>query len=158
MYTGLLGLHSLLRWIMIIFLVINIIRVNVEAGEEFDAVDRKWSLRLLIVTHINLLIGLFQYFFGDKGLQMISRENYTMQDVMKSPGLRFWIIEHPTMMILSVILITISHSTSKKTGTPLRKHRIMSILYILAVLVIVAGVPWPFRNLEIARPWFRAMY
>lgn len=158
MYSGFLGLHSLLRWLMIIFLVINIIRVNVEADEEFDAVDKKWSLRLLIISHINLVIGLLQYFFGDNGLQRVFRENYTMKNVMKTPELRFWIIEHPTTMILAVVLITISHLTSKKTGTPLRKHRIMSILYILALLVIVAGVPWPFRNLEIARPWFRALY
>lgn len=158
MYSGLLGLHSLLRWILIIFLIINIIRVNVEADEEFNAVDNKWSLRLLITAHINLVIGLLQYFFGEKGLQIIFQEKYTMRDVMKSSGLRFWTIEHPTMMILAIVLITISHAKSKKIGNPLKKHRLMSILYILALLVIIAGVPWPFRNLEIARPWFRALY
>ena len=158
MFSGLLGLHSLLRWVMIIFLVINIIRVNVEAGEEFDAADKKWSLRLLITTHINLVVGLLQYFFGDNGLQRIIKENYTMKDVMKSSGLRFWIVEHPTTMILAVVLITVSHLTSKKLGTPVRKHRTMSILYILALLIIIAGVPWPFRDLEIARPWIRPLY
>ena len=158
MYTGFLGLHSLLRWLLIIFLLINIIRVNVEAGEDFDLVDRKWSLRLLITAHINLLIGLYQFFFGDRILQMVFREHYTMSDIMKRADLRFWIIEHPTMMLLAIALITMAHIKSKKIGNALKKHRMMSILYILALLVIIAGVPWPFRGEDIARPWFRPLY
>jgi hypothetical protein len=158
MYTGLLGLYSLLRWLLIIFLIINIIRVNVEAGEDFDLVDRRWSLRLLITTHINLVIGLYQFFLGDRILQMIFREHYTMSDIMKRADLRFWIIEHPTMMLLAIILITIAHIKSKRPGNARKKHRMMSWLYILALLIILAGVPWPFRGVDIARPWFRALY
>ncbi len=158
MYAGLLGLHSLLRWLLIIFLLINIIRVNVEAGEDFDLVDRKWSLRLLITAHINLLIGLYQFFLGDRILQMVFREHYNMNDIMTRADLRFWIVEHPTMMLLAIALITIAHAKSKKAGNALKKHRIMSILYILALLVIIAGVPWPFRGEDIARPWFRGLY
>ena len=156
MYSGLLGLHSLLRWLLIVFLIINIIRVNVEAGEEFDASDRKWSLRLLITAHINLVIGIYLY-FTDR-LPKVFSEHFTMGDVMKIRSLRFWIIEHPTMMILAITLITISHVKSKKTGNALKKHRMMSWLYILALLVIIAGIPWPFRTDDIARPWFRGLY
>ncbi|MBC7650549.1 MAG: cytochrome B [Deinococcales bacterium] len=156
MYTGMLGLHSLLRWLLIVFLVINIIRVNVEASEEFDLTDRKWSLRLLITAHINLVIGIYLYFTDS--LPKVLVEHFTMGDVMKIKSLRFWIIEHPTMMILAITLITISHVKSKKTGDPLKKHRMMSWLYIFALLAIIAGVPWPFRTDDIGRPWFRAMY
>lgn len=158
MYGGILGLHSLLRWALIIFLIINIIRVNVEANEHFDKVDRTWSLRLLIATHLNLLAALYLYFFGDNGLKMIDREKYTMSDVMHTPWLRFWIIEHPIMMLISIILITISHSYSKKDIEPLKKHRTMSVLYILALVIILAAVPWPFRMEGIARPIFRTLY
>ncbi len=157
MYNGLLGLHSLLRWALIIFLIINIIRVNVEADEDFDEVDKKWSLRLLITTHINLLVGIYLYFFGKFGLPRLKEDNFTMKDVMRIPGLRFWIVEHPSMMLLSIILITISHSTSKKKVLPVKKHRAMSILYILALIIMLAAAPWPFRDLDIARPWFRGL-
>ncbi|MFC4232549.1 hypothetical protein ACFOW1_11640 [Parasediminibacterium paludis] len=156
MYAGLLGLHSLLRWLLIIFLVINIIRVNVEAGEDFDSTDKKWSLRLLIAAHINLLIGLYQY-FSDK-LPKVMIEHFTTGDIMKRADLRFWIIEHPLCMILSITLITISHVKSKKPGNALKKHRLMSWLYILALVIMIAGIPWPFRGEDIARPWFRGLY
>jgi len=159
MYGGILGLHSLLRWALIIFLVINIIRVNVEASEHFDAVDRKWSLRLLITTHLNLLVALYLYFFGDNGIKILDVQKYTMKDVMQLSWLRFWIIEHPIMMLTSIILITISHSFSKKDMLPAKKHRIMSILYISALAIILLAVPWPFRtDLGHPIPWFRAIY
>jgi hypothetical protein len=157
MYTGLLGLHSLLRWLLILFLIINIIRVNVEADEEFDGADRKWSLRLLITAHINLVIGIYLY-FTDR-LPKVFMEHFTMGDVMKIRSLRFWLIEHPSMMILAITLITISHIKSKKTGNALKKHRLMSWLYIFALIAIIAGVPWPFRDLGEAKvPWFRRLY
>jgi hypothetical protein len=154
MYAGLLGLHSLLRWALIIFLVINIIRVNVEAGEDFDSTDRKWSLRLLITAHINLLIGVYQYF---RYFSNTLIEHYTAGDIMKRTDLRFWLVEHPTLMILSIALITIAHIKSKKTGNALKKHRLMSWLYIFALIIMIAGIPWPFRE-EIGRPLFRGLY
>jgi uncharacterized BrkB/YihY/UPF0761 family membrane protein len=158
MDQGILGLHSLLRWALIIFLVINIIRVNVEASEHFDKVDRMWSLRLLITTHLNLLAALYLYFFGPNGINRIKEGNFITKDVMERPELRYWIIEHPSMMLISIILITISHSYSKKDIEPLKKHRIMSVLYILALVIILAAIPWPFRIEEIARPLFRSLY
>lgn len=156
MYAGLLGLHSLLRWLLIIFLVVNIIRVNVEADEDFDGVDKKWSLRLLITAHINLLIGIYQY-FSDR-LPKVMIEHFTMGDIMKRADLRFWLIEHPTTMIISITLITIAHMKSKKTGNALKKHRLMSWLYIFALIIMIAGIPWPFRAEDIARPLFRGLY
>ena len=158
MYEGILGLHSILRWALIIFLIVNIIRVNVEAGEHFDLLDRKWSLRLLITTHLNLLAAIYLYFFGKNGIKILDEEKYSLKDVMHTSWLRYWIIEHPSMMLFSIILITISHSFSKKDMVPLKKHKIMSILYIVALIVIIAAAPWPFRNVGIARPIFRALY
>ncbi|MFX8585729.1 hypothetical protein ABTM35_19620, partial [Acinetobacter baumannii] len=67
MYAGLLGLHSLLRWLILIFLVINIINSLVEADEPYTEKDKKWNLRLMIFMHLNFVIGLYQYFFGPKG-------------------------------------------------------------------------------------------
>jgi len=158
LYGGLLGLHSLLRWAMIIFLFINIIRLNVEADQPFDKVDKAWSLRLLITTHLNLLAAIYLYFFGPNGIQIMDTEKYTMKDVMERANLRFWLIEHPIMMLTSIILITITHSYSKKDVLPGKKHRTMSILYIITLVIILAAVPWPFRGEGIARPIFRALH
>ncbi len=157
MYNGILGIHSLLRWALLLFLVVNIIRVNVEADQHYDSVDKKWSLRMLIVAHLSLLSGLYQYFFGENGFKLFGI--YGMKDVMKTPGLRYWAVEHISAMILSIALITVVHSFSKKQNTtPLKKHRIMSALLITALIIIVAAAPWPFRDVAIARPLFKGLY
>ena len=111
MYNGLLGLHSLLRWLILLLLLINILRMLIPALVASADNDKKWNLRLLIVAHINLLIGLYQYFFGEKGFNLF-KENGAA--VMKVAMLRFWAVEHITGMIIAIVLITISRSVSKK--------------------------------------------
>ena len=105
-----------------------------------------------------MLFAIYLYFVGPNGLQIMKTQSYTWKDVMETPWLRFWLVEHPIMMITSIIIITISHSISKKEIEPLKKHKIMSILYIVALLIIIAGIPWPFRAENIARPIFRTLY
>ncbi len=154
MYTGLLGLHSLLRWIILVLILINIFRSLVEADLPYTETDKKWNLRLLIVAHINLLLGVYQYFFGPKGFALFTENGVAA--VMKSSVLRFWAVEHMTGMIVAVVLITISRSVAKKDLVPVKKNKKLATLYILALVIILASIPWPFRFEGV--PWFRGFY
>ncbi len=152
MYEGLLGLHSLLRWLILLLLLINIFRSLVEADAPYTDYDKKWNLRLLIVTHLTLLLGLYQYFFGPKGF------TYFLQfgaAVMKDAVMRFWAVEHISGMIIAAILITISRSVAKKDIPALKKNKKLSTLYFVALLIILASIPWPFRFEDV--PWFRGI-
>jgi len=153
MYNGLLGLHSLLRWLILLLLVINLFRSLVNANSPFTEYEKKWNLRLLIVVHLNLLIGLYQYFFGDKGFAYFSQFG---AEVMKDAVMRFWAVEHITGMVLAAILITISRSVAKKDIPPVKKNKKLATLYILALIIILISIPWPFRFEGI--PWFRGLY
>ena len=154
-YNGVLGIHSLLRWALIILLVINISRSFFHNNKPYSTTDRSWNLRLIIATHINLVIGLYAYFFGPKGYMLI--KTFGFGEVMKSAQMRFWAVEHFTGMIIAIVLITITSSISKaalKSDTA--KHKKLFWLYFLALITIIATVPWPFRFSEI--PWFRGLY
>lgn len=140
MYNGLLHLHSTLRWVILITLLISIYQLIFKK----DAL--KTSKILLISAHLSLLIGLYQYIMGDLGLKLIQAAG--MGSVMKDAASRFWAIEHMSSMILAILLITIGHLKYKKTG----KGNLTSILYLVALLLIVAAVPWPFRA-GVGRPW-----
>jgi len=153
MYNGILGLHSLLRWIILVLLIINLFRSLVNADSPYTDYDKKWNLRLLVFTHINILVGLFQYFAGDKGFAFFTQFG---ADVMKDSYMRFWAVEHITGMIIAVILITISRSVAKKEIPPLKKNKKLATLYILALIIILVSIPWPFRFEGI--PWFRGLY
>ncbi len=150
----LLALHGILRWAIILLLIINISRSLLHNNNSYSEKDRSWNLRLVIITHITLLVGLYQYFFGPKGLALVKA--FGIKTVMKDAQLRFWVIEHLTGMIIAIVLITISSSISKKVfESDVKKHRKLFWLYAIALFVIFASVPWPFRFQEI--PWFRGL-
>ncbi len=144
MESGLLHLHNLLRWIILILLLVAIY----QAFSRKEGI-RKSSLWLLIAAHTTLLIGLYQWFSGQYGLYYF--KNMPMSEIMGNSGRRFWAIEHPFGMLLGIVLITLARNKAKKLS-----YQSASWLYVFALLVILASVPWPFRE-AIARPWFPGM-
>ena len=76
MENGLLHLHSLLRWIVLILLLLSLFQA-IGANKAV----KKTSLWLLIASHITLLIGLYQYFTGAFGLKLF--QNNGVAAVMK---------------------------------------------------------------------------
>ena len=142
MESGLLHLHNFLRWVILFFLIISIVQA---LGKSNGL--KKTSLWLLIASHITLLIGLYQYFTGAVGFKLIQMQGFAT--VMKDSAMRFWAVEHITGMLIAIILITIARGKAKRGGYP-------AALYIIALLIILAVVPWPFRE-AIGRPWFPGM-
>ena len=141
MESGLLHLHSFMRWIILFFLLIALIQAfGKKAGL------KKTSLWLLISAHITLLIGLYQYFTGAFGYKLIQANGFAT--VMKDSALRFWGVEHITGMLIAIILITIARGKAKRSN-----YGAASWLYLFALIIILAVVPWPFREI-IGRPWF----
>ena len=143
MYKGLLHLHNLLRWVVLIALLVAIIRLVLKK----DAL--KASKVLLISVHTTLLLGLYQYFSGPVGFQQIKSAKAGMKEVMKNAAVRFWAVEHISSMLIAIVLITIGHVKYKKGGS----QKTTLILYILALLLILSAIPWPFKA-EIARPLY----
>ena len=154
-YNGTLGLHSLLRWGIIILLLVNISRSFLNNTTDYTAKDRTWNLRLIIITHLNLLVGLYQYFFGEKGIALV--KTHGMAEVMKTANLRFWVVEHIAGMLIAVVLVTITSAISKRpSDNDAAKHKKLMWFYIAALVVIIASVPWPFRFNDV--PWVRSLY
>lgn len=144
MQTGLLHLHNLLRWVILILLLVALIQAFSK-----NAGVKKTSLWLLIASHITLLIGLYQYFTDAVGYNLIRLNGFAA--VMKDSAMRFWAVEHITGMLIAIVLITIARGKAKRGG-----YSAASILYLIALLLILAVVPWPFRE-GIGRPWFPGM-
>ena len=157
MYTGLLHLHNLGRWILIILLFIAIVKSlgGMSGNKPFTNGDKKIGLFLMITAHLMLLIGLYQWFAGPWGLNNI--KNLGMSAVMKDPVYRFWAVEHITGMLISIILITIGRRSAKMSISDKAKHSRSFWYYFIAFVVIMATVPWPFREL-VARPLIPGMH
>ncbi len=153
MEQGLVHLHNVLRWVVLILLVVALYRHLTGMGnpnKPYSSKDKKTDLFLMISVHIQLLIGLYLWFTRPFGLQNIT--NSGMGVVMKDPVFRFWAVEHIAGMLIATVLITIGRGFSKKSIPDVQKHKKIFWFFIIALLFILASIPWPGR--DAARPLF----
>ena len=142
MLQGLLHAHSGLRWIVLLLIIINVINAlgGLSGNKVFTDRDKKLSLFALIFTHLQALLGIALYFLDDSKVQF--NENTMSNDVI-----RFYTVEHTLMMLIAVILVTIGNR-SAKAG----KVKQVFWYYFIALVLILAAIPWPFRDLGAG--WF----
>jgi len=74
-----------------------------------------------------------------------------MSEVMKNDTYRFWAVEHITGMIVATAFVSIGHSALKKSNA-----KKANMFFILALILILAVVPWPFRE-TVGRPLLPGM-
>ncbi len=156
METGLLHLHNLLRWIILVLLIVSIYKsyTGWKGGKPFSAGDKKVWLFTMIVSHITLLLGLYQWLLGRYGIfSYVRPEGISM---MKDPYLRFFQMEHPVSMVLAIVMVTLGHGMAKKNVDDNTKYKKAFRYFLLALVLILVAVPWPFREL-VARPLLPGM-
>lgn len=133
-------IHSYWAYIVLIMLLVAVVNafLGLNKKREFTAKDLRIGLFTLIVSHIQLLIGLGWYFASPyyKALKANGGE------VMKEAGARLLAIEHPIMMILAIVFITIGWSKHKKKTDDAAKFKTFVIFYGIALVLILARVPW----------------
>lgn len=139
MYSGLVHAHSGLRWVVLGLLLAAVaISISKWQGRSgYTDGNRKLYLFTLIGVHTQLLIGLVLYFISPK-------VNFSL---MSDKLYRFYTVEHLVGMLIAIALITIGYSRSKRATDATTKQRLVGIFYGLGLLLILASIPWPFRNL-----------
>lgn len=133
-------IHSYWAYIVLIILIIAVVNafVGFFKKKEFKSTDLRLGLFTLIVSHIQLLIGLAWYFMSPYFNQLTSNTT----EVMKTKEIRLLALEHPVMMIIAITLITIGWSKHKKKTTSIAKFKTFAIFYGLALLLILSRIPW----------------
>ena len=136
MYPALLDTHSIIRFIILFTSVASILLAFVGwfGNKDYTKGNKVLNLLTLISAHIQLVIGLILYFISPNVLTQ------DMGSAMKDHVLRYWTVEHITMMIAAVVLITIGYSKSKKALTSVEKHRTIAVFYTLAVVIVIVAI------------------
>lgn len=123
--------------IMLIFAVVNAI-MGYTSKRNFSDKDLRIGLFTLIVSHIQLLIGLGWYFMSPWYKALTSNGS----EVMNDSASRLLALEHPIMMIIAITLITIGWSKHKKRTRSVAKFKTFMIFYGLALIVVLSRIPW----------------
>jgi len=144
MYGILTPIHSLLRWVVLILLLVVIIKSlqGLLSKRSFSGSDNKMSLYLMMSAHTQLVVGILLLFVSP----------FVKFGNMSDSETRFFTMEHTSMMIIAIVFITIARISSKKATTDTGKFRRLFIFSLIALLIILAAIPWPFS--PISRPWF----
>ena len=145
MYNMLLHSHSGLRWLTLIFLVLAIAGAWGQWSKKGNYPSSKMPFWAFIFTHIQLLLGL--------GLYFISHKVQFAAGVMKDSQLRFFTVEHISLMLIAIILITIGYLKAKKQAPEAKAHKTIFTYYLIGLILILVSIPWPFRA-ALGGGWF----
>lgn len=123
--------------IILIFAVINAI-IGLTQKKQFTDKDLRIGLFTLIVSHIQLLIGLAWYFMSP-WFDLLTSDTAA---VMKDKTVRLLAVEHPITMILAIVFITIGWSKHKKKTEDVAKFKSFVIFYGIGLVLILSRIPW----------------
>ena len=144
MYSALAHAHSGLRWVVLILLVFAIVN-SISRKSVYEKKDKMIYLFAMVFLHIQLLIGLGLYFMSDK---VVFADGW-----IKEPLYRFYGLEHFVGMLIAIVIVTIGRRKGEKASDPAKKHRIIRNFYLIGLVIILASIPWPFRE-ALLGGWF----
>jgi hypothetical protein len=153
MYLILLATHSLIRWFVLTSLLFAIYRAyrGWLLKKQFSRFDNSVRHITATIAHVQLILGLWLYFISP----IVAYFLYNFKDAVHERQIRFFGMEHVTMMLTGIILITIGSVKAKRKSTDLEKFKTMAIWFTIALLVILSSIPWSFSPL-VSRPLFRS--
>ena len=153
MYSILLPLHSLIRWLVLTSLLFSIYRAyrGWLLNKPFSKFDDKTRIITATIAHIQLVAGLWLYFISPVVSYFLSH----FSTAVHQREIRFFGMEHITIMLSAIVIITIGSAKAKRKATDREKFKTMAIWFSIALLMILTSIPWAFSPL-VSRPWFRA--
>lgn len=153
LYEVMLHAHSVGRWIVLLLLLFAIFNSLIAGSRPFIKSDNRLGLLLTIFADLMLLVGIYLYFVGPWGYKLIEQAG-GMGAVMKNATWRFYIVEHMAGMLIAIILIHIGKAQARKAMSDRAKHKRTMIFYLLALLIVLVSIPWPFREIGMGRGWY----
>lgn len=153
LYQAMMHIHSVGRWIVLLLLLFAILNSLIAGDRPYIRTDNRLGLLLTIFADLMLLIGIYLWVVGPLGYKLIESSG-GMSGVMKNTYSRFFAVEHLAGMLIAIILIHIGKAQGKKAISDKAKHRRTMIFYLVALLIILASIPWPFREAFANRGWY----
>lgn len=133
--------HSYMAYVAlaVLFLAVANAIMGLAGNRIFDLhKDFRISLFALILSHIQLILGLLLFFVSVNGLKAIQALG---MGGLNAPA-RLLAVEHPIINIAAIVLITIGWSRHKKQSEDKKKFRSIALFYGLGLLFILSRIPW----------------
>ncbi len=144
---ALIAAHSGLRWIVLLLLIVTSVKaIAGYAGKKtYLPVDKKLASFTVMFFHLQVVLG-FVLFFGNKW--------HLLMGEMKDASIRFFTVEHSLGMLLAAVLLTIGSAKAKRASSDEKKFKTIAWMFTIALIIVLACIPWPFRAMFASRGWF----
>ena len=137
----LLNVHSYLAYVVLAVLIVAVANAIIGfRGDKLFTLEKDFRISLfgLILSHLQLLLGLVLYFVSANGFNAIR----TLGMGGLNSAARLLALEHPLVNIMAVALITAGWSRHKKFMEARKKFRSIALFYGLGLLLILSRIPW----------------
>ena len=147
MYATLLAIHSFVRWLVLLSLLYAIAGSyhGWFSGRKYAASDAIARVAATTLSHTQLLIGLTLYFVSPITQYFLKNT----PEAMRNYQISFFGVYHITVMLVSVVVMTIGSSLSKRAGTDSKRFKLMAVYFTVGLVLILCAIPW-------FRPLFRS--
>ena len=142
MYDFVLFAHSWLRWLVLLAALAAVARAvsGVSTRRPWTPVDDRAGLWLTAALDLQLLLGLVLYGF----LSPVTKSAFVdMAAAMQAAPIRFFAVEHPVGMIVSIALAHVGRVRIRKAGDSESRHKRALVFFGLSLLVMLLSIPWP---------------
>ncbi len=139
MYVAILQTHNILRWAILILGVLALVKAAQGLnGARPYAAARRVGVFFVGALHVQLLLGLTLFAISP----FIKGAMSDMRATMADAATRFFVAEHPTLMVLATILMTVGGIVAKNASTDAARHRKAVVFIGITLAMILAGIPW----------------
>lgn len=152
MYSTLLVFHSLIRWLVLAFLLYSIYRafVGYIHNKTFSKTDNAFRHWTATIAHIQLMIGIILYTQSPIVNYFWRKTETGLQNL----DLTFYGIIHIFLMLTAIVVLTIGSALAKRQPTDKEKFKTMLLWFSIALIIIFIAIPWSFSPLS-SRPHFK---
>lgn len=149
----LLPLHSMFRWLVLIILLFAIFRAYRGKFKKasFSNFDNTIRIITVKIVQIQFCIGIALYILSPIVRYFLNN----FKEAVHLREIRFFGMEHITVMIIAVAVITIGSDKVSKTNDDQQKYKTMALWFTIGLLLILTSIPWSFSPLT-SRPNFRS--
>ncbi len=152
MYSYLLIAHSIVRWLVLFFILFAISRaalglIKKKTFSKTDNSIRHWTAT---VAHIQLMIGITIYTRSPIVSYFWSDTTAAIQNL----DITFYGAIHFALMLIAIVVLTIGSALAKRRATDITKFKTMLVWFSVALIIIIIAIPWPFSPLSV-RPYLR---
>ena len=143
MYGIVLGLHNLVRWLVLLTAIYALARAYVGwlGKRPWTGADRQSSMLFSTTLDVQFLLGLVLYFLLSP-ITKLALANISGILSSPNPEVPFFGIEHELGMLVAIILAHVGSALSRKAATPAVGHRTAAIFFTFSVLIVLIAIPW----------------